>query len=47
MTKAVNFNTPLSTINRTRQKISTDIEIIIINQQDLTDIFRTYRPTTA
>ena len=44
------FNTPLPTIDRaTRQKVSKDIEYLNnnINQQVLTDIFRTLHPTSA
>lgn len=42
-------NNPLSTINRTRQKISEDIEEfnITINQQDLIYIYRIPNPQTV
>lgn len=42
------FNTPLPTTDRTRQKISKNIEEFnnTIKQQDLTDISRTLHPTT-
>lgn len=43
------FNSPISTIDTTGQKISQDIAKInnIINQQDLTDIFLTLQQTIA
>lgn len=43
------FNTLVSKTDRTRQKISKDIEELnsMINLQDLTDVYRTHQSTTA
>lgn len=45
MLRAEDFNIPFSTSDRTRQKISKDIEENN-DQQDLIDIFRTLHPIT-
>ena len=46
----MDFNTPLSTMNRSfRQKIHKKMMDLnyMLNQMDLTDIYRTYHPTKA
>jgi exonuclease III len=43
------FNTPLSSIDRSSKKINKEIQYLkyTINQMDLLDVYRTFHPTST